>query len=95
MCSSTPSFDSSFVLNESGSSSTAPSRFPRMFVENHPSIPSMRALKPGARIVFIRVWPVLKSFPADGDLPLHGLLLERRDVGREVGARRWRRARPP
>jgi hypothetical protein len=66
MCSSTPSFDSSFVLNESGSSRTAPSRFPRMFVENQPSIPSIRALKPGARIVFMSVCPVLKSFPAIG-----------------------------
>ena len=26
----------------------------------------MRALKPGARIVFISVWPVLKSLPAIG-----------------------------
>ena len=26
----------------------------------------MRALKPGARIVFMSVWPVLKSFPAIG-----------------------------
>ncbi len=26
----------------------------------------MRALKPGARIVFISVWPVLKSLPQIG-----------------------------
>ena len=26
----------------------------------------MRALKPGARIVFISVWPVLKSLPPIG-----------------------------
>ena len=26
----------------------------------------MRALKPGARIVFIKVWPVLKSLPVIG-----------------------------
>ena len=26
----------------------------------------MRALKPGARIVFISVWPVLKSLPVTG-----------------------------
>jgi hypothetical protein len=26
----------------------------------------MRALKPGARMVFISVWPVLKSLPAIG-----------------------------
>jgi hypothetical protein len=55
MYSSTPSFDSSFVLKLSGSSSTSPSRFPRMFVENHPWRPSMRALRPGARMVFMRV----------------------------------------
>ena len=34
-----------------------------MFVENQPSSPSIRALNPGARIVFMSVWPVLKSFP--------------------------------
>ena len=28
----------------------------------------MRALRPGARIVFIQVWPVLKSLPAIGTL---------------------------
>src|SRR6185437_211564 len=66
MYSSTPSFDSSFVLNDSGSSSTSPSRFPRMFVEYHPERPSMRALKAGARTVFIMVWPVLKSLPPIG-----------------------------
>ncbi len=37
-----------------------------MFVENQPFIPSRRALKPGARIVFINVWPVLKSLPQMG-----------------------------
>jgi len=54
----------SLVLNESLSSSTNPSLFPRMFVEYHPLRPSMRALSPGARMVFIKVCPVLKSFPA-------------------------------
>src|SRR5713101_8626335 len=63
MYSSTLSLDSSLVLKEPGSSRTSPSRLPRMFVENQPSSPSMRALKPGARMVFISVWPVLKSFP--------------------------------
>src|SRR5229473_1654946 len=53
MYSRTPSLDSSLVLKDSGSSSTSPSRFPRMFVENQPSIPRRRALKPGARMVFI------------------------------------------
>src|SRR2546425_1165631 len=41
--SSTPSLDSSLVLNESGSSSTSPSRLPRMLVENHPCSPNMRS----------------------------------------------------
>ncbi len=66
MCSSTPSLDSSLVLKDSGSSSTSPSRLPRMFVLNHPERPSMRVLKPGARIVFMSVWPVLKSLPPIG-----------------------------
>ncbi len=39
-----------------------------MFVEYQPSTPSRRALKPGARIVFISVWPVLKSLPPIGTL---------------------------
>src|SRR5256885_3948847 len=42
----TLSFDSSFVLNDAGSSSTSPSRLPRMFVEYHPARPSIRALSP-------------------------------------------------
>ena len=36
------------------------------FVKYQPSRPSWRALKPGARIVFINVWPVLKSLPQTG-----------------------------
>ena len=44
----------------------APSRFPRMLIENQPVRPSMRALRPGAIIVFIRVCPVLKSLPEMG-----------------------------
>src|ERR1700746_2818348 len=63
MCSRAPSFDSSFVLNDPGSSSTSPSRLPRMLVEYQPSRPSMRALKAGARTVLIRVWPVLQFLP--------------------------------
>ena len=35
-------------------------------MENQPLRPSMRALKPGARMVFISVWPVLKSLPQIG-----------------------------
>src|ERR671927_526629 len=63
---STDSFDSSLVLNDAGSSSTSPSRLPRMFVEYQPARPSMRALSPGAMTVFIHVWPVLKSLPEIG-----------------------------
>src|SRR5229473_3150703 len=66
MCSSTDSFDSSLVLKDSGSSSTSPSRLPKMLVENQPANPICRALNPGARIAFINVCPVLKSFPQFG-----------------------------
>src|ERR1044071_1165801 len=68
MYSSTESFDSSFVLNDSGSSKTSPSRLPRMLVEYQPCSPNMRDFKPGARMVFINVWPVLKSLPQTGTL---------------------------
>ena len=37
-----------------------------MFVENQPFTPNDRACNPGATIVFIKVCPVLKSFPAIG-----------------------------
>src|ERR1700683_3758065 len=63
MCSSTPSFDSSLVLKEPGSSSTSPSRLPKILVEYHPLKPSSRALNAGASTVFIKVCPVLKSLP--------------------------------
>src|SRR5260370_1162284 len=66
MCSSTPSLETSLVLKDSGSSSTSPSRFPRMFVEYQPCSPSRRALNPGASRVFMKVCPVLKSFPPIG-----------------------------
>jgi hypothetical protein len=39
-----------------------------MLVEYQPWRPSMRDFKPGARIVFISVWPVLKSLPQMGTL---------------------------
>src|SRR5438105_9160911 len=68
MYSSTPSVDSSLVLNDSGSSRTSPCRLPRMFVEYQPASPSMRALNAGASTVFIIVWPVLKSLPPIGSL---------------------------
>src|SRR3569833_1020578 len=66
MYSSEPSLDSSLVLKDSGSSRTSPSRLPRMFVEYQPETPRRRALKAGARSVFMKVWPVLKSFPQMG-----------------------------
>ena len=53
-------------MNDAGSSSTSPSRLPRMLVEYQPASPSMRALRPGAMMVFIQVWPVLKSLPEIG-----------------------------
>ena len=68
MSSSTPSLDSSLVLKLSGSSSTSPSRLPRMFVEYQPDSPSIRAFSIGARTVLISVWPVLKSLPEMGML---------------------------
>ena len=37
-----------------------------MFVEYQPSTPRSRAFRPGAMIVFISVWPVLRSLPASG-----------------------------
>ncbi len=37
-----------------------------MFVENQPLKPIILLLSPGARIVFMSVCPVLKSFPAMG-----------------------------
>ena len=42
-------------------------------------------MKPGARIVFISVWPVLKSLPQIGSALLLGQLLHRREVDRQVG----------
>ena len=56
-----------------------------MFVLNQPDRPIIRVLKPGARIVFMSVWPVLKSLPADGHAPFLRDRLQRAEVGREVG----------
>ena len=41
-----------------------------MLVEYQPLTPSSRALRPGAMIVFISVWPVFRSLPAIGDFVL-------------------------
>ena len=45
----------------------------------------MRALRPGARMVFISVWPVLKSLPQTGTRLLRGQLAQGRHVERQVG----------
>jgi len=37
-----------------------------MLVENQPLTPIKRALRAGARMVFMNVWPVLKSLPQMG-----------------------------
>ena len=55
-----------------------------MFVENQPVKPSMRDFKPGAISVFMNVWPVLKSLPADGHLPFARQFHQRRRVGGQV-----------
>src|SRR5438128_11581347 len=72
MYSSTPSLDSSLVLNDSGSSNTSPSRLPRMFVEYQPARPSIRALKAGASTVFIIGWPDIEVLPPGGRRPSSG-----------------------
>ena len=56
-----------------------------MLVEYQPSTPSRRALKPGARIVFISVWPVLKSLPVIGHAVRLRQLQQRRRVDGQVG----------
>src|SRR3712207_8604329 len=66
MVSITDSLLTSFVLKLSGSSSTSPSLLPRILVENHPLTPSIRVLNIGANTVFIKVCPLLKSFPEMG-----------------------------
>jgi len=48
-------------------------------------MPIMRAFRPGAMIVLIRVWPVLKSLPERGTLVLLRQLLERRNIDGQVG----------
>ncbi len=55
-----------------------------MLVENQPETPSIRALKAGARTVFIMVWPVLKSLPQMGAALLLGELDHGREVHRQV-----------
>ena len=92
MYSRTQSLLSSLVLKDSGSSRTSPSRLPRMLVENQPLSPSSRAFKPGARMVFISVWPVLKSLPQMGT-PFSRASSRWPGCPRSGSARRWRRGR--
>ena len=66
MVSSVESFDTSFVRKFCGSSSTSPSRLPRILVENHPSKARQRVEIIGAKPLFTSVCPVLKSLPAMG-----------------------------
>ena len=70
MLSRTEPLLTSLERKESGSSNTSPSRFPKILLENQPSKPSILAFSPGAIMVFIKVWPVLKSFPAIATLCL-------------------------
>ena len=55
-----------------------------MLVENQPLTPSMRALKAGARTVFIKVWPVLKSLPQMGAAFFFESSTMRREVHRQI-----------
>ena len=55
-----------------------------MFVEYQPSTPISRALRPGAMIVLISVWPVFRSLPASGEPGLLRQLEQRRNVGAQV-----------
>src|SRR5579864_500958 len=85
MCSRTPSFDSSLVLKDPGSSSTSPSRFPRMLVEYHPANPSMRALTRRKNCFHQRL-PGLEVLAAQGDFMFERKLLNRRDIHGQVGS---------
>ena len=78
---------SSFVLNDSGSSSTSPSRLPRMLVEYQPFDAEQPRLEAGRDERLHQVWPVLRSLPAIGAAGLRRQLQQRRDVGAEVRRR--------
>ena len=84
MCSSTPSFDSSLVLKLSGSSSTSPSRLPRMFVEYQPDRPSMRALQHRTDHRLDERLAGLEVLPRDRHVLLGRVLAHRVDVDGEV-----------
>ena len=74
----------SLERNDPGSSSTSPSRLPRILVENQPFSPSMRDFSPGAISVFMNVWPLLKSLPQIGRFMLRASSMQRRHVGGQV-----------
>ena len=85
MYSSTPSFDSSLVLKLSGSSSTSPSRLPRMLVEyqpvdaEHPRLEHRREHGLDHRLAGLEI------LAADGHAAILRQLLQRGDVAGEVG----------
>ena len=78
---------SSFVLNDSGSSRTSPSRLPRMFVEYQPVIPEQPRLQAGRDDRLDQRLPRLEILPRQRRLVSRGQRDQRRNVGREIGRR--------
>ena len=64
---------------------TSPSRFPRIFVENHPCRPNMRAFKPGAKNGFHKRLAGFEVLAADRDTFFRGQVEQGWDIDREVG----------
>ena len=58
-----------------------------MLVEYQPATPIIRALRPGAMIVLISVWPVFMSLPHDGRAGLLRQFLQRRNLRAQVRRR--------
>src|SRR5215470_4784539 len=86
MCFRTESLDSSLVLNEPGSSSTSPSRFPRMLVENQALRPIMRALKPGAQNCLDESLAGFEIFTADRSIVGTRQLVHHRNIHGQIGS---------
>ena len=84
MSSSTPSFDSSLVLKFSGSSSTSPSRLPRMFVEYQPDEAEHAGLEHRGEHRLDQRLAGLEVLAADRDVALGGELAQHRRVDGEV-----------
>ena len=84
MCSSTPSFDSSLVLKEPGSSSTSPSRLPRMLVEYHPLQAEQARLEGGSEHGLHQSLAGFEIFAADGQFALVGQFVHRGYVDGQV-----------